>query len=241
MTNTDIISSLLSRQDTWRGRNRRLPRQTICTGHQDLNSLLQGGWPAAAITELIPQQLGIGELSLLLPVLKNHSRKNQLCLWLDPPYQPYAPALSAEGIALDKLIIVRSKNTREWLWTAEQSIRNGALLLAWIGQQPARYAELRKLQLAAAESNNSAFLFSPIAALTAPSPAVLRLELDSTHIHQLQITLRKLRGRVAGAKLQLDLQQYPSQRTVLNQLPTDRHRTYSASTILTSANSPLRS
>ena len=241
MTNTDIISSLLSRQDTWRGRNRRMPRQTICTGHQDLNSLLQGGWPAAAITELIPQQLGIGELSLLLPVLRNHSRKNQLCLWLDPPYQPYAPTLSAEGIALDKLIIVRSKNTKEWLWAAEQSIRNGALLLAWIGQQPARYAELRKLQLAAAESNNSAFLFSPIAALTAPSPAALRLELDSTHIQQLQITLRKLRGRAAGAKLRLDLQQYPSQRTALNQLPTDRHCTYSASAILTGTNSSLRS
>jgi hypothetical protein len=160
-------------------------------------------------------------------------------LWLDPPYQPYAPALSAEGIALDKLVIVRSKNTREWLWAAEQSIRNGALLLAWVGQQPARYAELRKLQLAAAESNNSAFLFSPIAALTAPSPAALRLELDSAHIHQLLVTLRKLRGRVAGAKLQLDLQQYPSQRTALNQLPTDRHRTYSASAKLASANSSL--
>ena len=239
MTNTEIISNLLTRQDTWRGRNRRLSRSTICTGHKDLNALLQGGWPASALIELIPQQLGIGELSLLLPTLKTHSHNGQLCLWLDPPYQPYAPSLSAAGIALDKLIIVRSKNIKEWLWVAEQSIRNGALLLAWIGQQPARYTQLRKLQLAAAESNSSAFIFSPIAALSAPSPATLRLKLDSQYIHQLQITLCKLRGRAAGAKLQLNLQQYPSQRTALNQLPTGRHRTYSDSAMLASQNSPL--
>ena len=239
MTNTEIISNLLTRQDTWRGRNRRLPRSTICTGHKDLNALLQGGWPASALIELIPQQLGIGELSLLLPTLKTHSHNGHLCLWLDPPYQPYAPSLSAAGIALDKLIIVRSKNIKEWLWVAEQSIRNGALLLAWIGQQPARYTQLRKLQLAAAESSSSAFLFSPIASLAAPSPAALRLKLDSQYIHQLQITVCKLRGRAAGAKLQLNLQQYPSQRTTLNQLPTDRHCTYSGSAMLASQKSSL--
>ena len=65
MTNTDIISSLLSRQDTWRGRGRRLPKQTICTGHQDLNLLLQGGWPTAALTELIPTTAGYWRIKLI--------------------------------------------------------------------------------------------------------------------------------------------------------------------------------
>ena len=224
MANTEIISNLLTRQDTWRGRSRRLPRRTIYTGHQSLDLLLQGGWPVAALTELLPQQLGIGELSLLLPVIKKHG--SQLCLWLDPPYQPYAPALSAAGIALDKLLVVRSKNPREWLWAAEQSIRSGALLLAWARPQAPSYADLRKLQLAAADSSSAAFLFSPVKALGAPSPVALRLELESSEVNQMLLTVRKMRGVASGAQLQLSLGESCIQRTTLAQLPADRHHGY---------------
>ncbi len=236
MANTEIISSLLTRQDTWRGCNQRLPRRTLSTGHNSLDLLLQGGWPTAALTELLPQRLGIGELSLLLPMLKEQSANNQLCLWLDPPYQPYAPRLAAAGIALDRLFVVRSKNPKEWLWIAEQSIRNGALLLAWTGKQITRYTDLRKLQLAAADSSRAAFLFSPIKALTGPSPAALRLELDSQSVNQLQLTVRKFRGRAPGDKLQLSLEPYSAQRTALNQLPTGQHHAYGSISIPRSGN-----
>ena len=226
MTKPEIISSLLTRQDTWRGRSRRLPRQTLSTGHQSLDLLLQGGWPAAALTELLPQQMGIGELSLLLPVIREHGSHSHLCLWLDPPYQPYAPALSATGIALNKLLVVRSKNAREWLWAAEQSIRSGALLLAWARPQAPSYADLRKLQLAAADSSSAAFLFSPIKALATPSPVTLRLELESQEVNQLLLSVRKMRGVAAGMQLQLSLGESYKQRTQLTQLPADRHHGY---------------
>jgi hypothetical protein len=226
MANTEIISSLLTRQDTWRGRNLRLPRRTLGTGHNSLDLLLQGGWPTAALTELLPRRLGIGELSLLLPIVKEQSSSNQLCLWLDPPYQPYAPRLAAAGIALDRLLIVRSKNPTEWLWVAEQSIRNGALLLAWSGEQRLRYTDLRKLQLAAADSSRAAFLFSSIKTLTDPSPAALRLELDSQSVNQLQLTVRKLRGTAPGDRLELNLDHNSTQRIALNQLPTGQHHAY---------------
>jgi hypothetical protein len=232
MTKPEIISSLLSRQDTWRGRSRRLPRQTLGTGHQSLDLLLQGGWPAAALTELLPQQMGIGELSLLLPVIREHSRHNSLCLWLDPPYQPYAPALSAAGIALDKLLVVRSKTPREWLWAAEQSIRSGALLLAWARPQEPSYADLRKLQLAAADSSSAAFLFSPVKALAAPSPVALRLELESSEVNQILLSVRKMRGVASGARLQLSLGEPCAQRTNLAQLPADRHHGYTSNSVL---------
>ena len=85
------IASVLTRTDTWRGHSQRLPRSTIATGHGHLDRLLQGGWPLSALSELLPQQPGIGELSLLLPTIKYYADNHQLCVWLDPPYQPYAP------------------------------------------------------------------------------------------------------------------------------------------------------
>jgi hypothetical protein len=229
MVNTETISSLLARQDTWRGRSQRRSHPVLPTGYNSLNLLLQGGWPTASVTELLPRQFGIGELSLLLPLLKDHSNNSRLCLWLDPPYQPYAPTLAAAGIALERLLIVRSKNPKEWLWAAEQSIRSGALLLAWARQQAPRYTDLRKLQLAAADSSNAAFLFSPVSSLTAPSPVALRLELESLQVNELLLTVRKMRGAASGAQLHLSLTEsgtQTSQRTHLAQLPADRHYSY---------------
>ena len=226
------IASVLTRTDTWRGHSQRLPRSTIATGHGHLDRLLQGGWPLSALSELLPQQPGIGELSLLLPTIKYYADNHQLCVWLDPPYQPYAPTLVAAGIALDKLLIVRSKSPAEWLWAAEQSIRSGALLLAWTKQKPPRYADLRKLQLAAANSNNAAFLFSAPNALAAPSPVALRLELQSLQVNQLLLTVRKMRGTASGEQLQLRLGEASTQRTAFTQLPADRHHGYSSHTVM---------
>ncbi len=226
------IASVLTRTDTWRGYSQRLPRSTIATGHSHLDRLLQGGWPVSALSELLPQQPGIGELSLLLPTIKYYADNHQLCVWLDPPYQPYAPTLVAAGIALDKLLIVRSKSPAEWLWAAEQSIRSGALLLAWAKQKPPRYADLRKLQLAAANSNNAAFLFSAPSALDAPSPVALRLELQSLQVNQLLLRVRKMRGTASGEQLQLHLGEASAQRIPFTQLPADRHHGYSSHAVL---------
>jgi cell division inhibitor SulA len=229
MANPETISGLLTRQDTWRGRSQRRSRPVAPTGYSSLNLLLQGGWPTASVTELLPRQFGIGELSLLLPLLKDHSNNSRLCLWLDPPYQPYAPTLAAAGIALERLLVVRSKNPREWLWAAEQSIRSGALLLAWARQQAPRYTDLRKLQLAAADSSNAAFLFSSVSSLAAPSPVALRLELESLQVNKLLLTVRKMRGAAPGAQLQLPLtgpDTQTAQRTHLTQLQADRHYSY---------------
>ena len=54
------IATVLSRQDTWRGRSQRMPSRNISTGYNNLDLLLQGGWPASALVELMPQQPGIG-------------------------------------------------------------------------------------------------------------------------------------------------------------------------------------
>lgn len=221
MSNDPLLNNLLLRQDTWRGRNRSLRRHIITTGNENLDKLLLGGWPVSALTELVTQQDGIGELSLLLPTVKHYASENKLCVWLDPPYQPYAPSLVNEGVPLDKLLIVRSKNSKEWLWAAEQSIRGKALLFAWANRAQPRYSALRKLQLAATESLVPVFLFSPPNALKAHSPALLRLELESLEPNILSVTLHKLRGKMPGAKTQITLGEQTTGRILLDKLPVN--------------------
>jgi len=221
MSNEPLLNNLLLRQDTWRGRNRSLRRHVIATGNENLDRLLLGGWPVSALTELVTQQDGIGELSLLLPTVKHYASENKLCVWLDPPYQPYAPSLVNEGVPLDKLLIVRSKNSKEWLWAAEQSIRGKALLFAWANRAQPRYSALRKLQLAATESLAPVFLFSPPNALKAHSPALLRLELESLEPNILSVTLHKLRGKMPGAKTQITLGEQTTGRILLDKLPVN--------------------
>ena len=221
MSNEPLLNNLLLRQDTWRGRNRSLRRHVIATGNENLDRLLLGGWPLSALTELVTQQDGIGELSLLLPTVKHYASENKLCVWLDPPYQPYAPSLVNEGVPLDKLLIVRSKNSKEWLWAAEQSIRGKALLFAWANRAQPRYSALRKLQLAATESLAPVFLFSPPNALKAHSPALLRLELESLEPNILSVTLHKLRGKMPGAKTQITLGEQTTGRILLDKLPVN--------------------
>ena len=152
MSSKNLLNELFLRQDTWQGRNRSLRKHTISTGDKNLDNLLLGGWPVSALTELVSQQDGIGELSLLLPTMKHYACRDTLCVWLDPPYQPYAPSLVNAEIPLEQLLVVRSKNSKEWLWAAEQSIRSNAILFAWTNNSRPRYAELRKLQLAAVEA-----------------------------------------------------------------------------------------
>lgn len=221
MSNEPLLNNLLLRQDTWRGRNRSLRKHVIATGNENLDRLLLGGWPVSALTELVTQQDGIGELSLLLPTVKHYASENKLCVWLDPPYQPYAPSLVNEGVPLDKLLIVRSKNSKEWLWAAEQSIRGKALLFAWANRAQPRYSALRKLQLAATESLAPVFLFSPPNALKAHSPALLRLELESLEPNVLSVTLHKLRGKMPGAKTQITLGEQTTGRILLDKLPVN--------------------
>ena len=95
MPNTEIITKLLARHDTWRGQSQKPIQRSVSSGNDQIDLLLKGGWPTAALTELLVQRPGIGELSLLLPTIRDYCQNNHLSVWLDPPYQPYAPALAA--------------------------------------------------------------------------------------------------------------------------------------------------
>ncbi|HUL93541.1 MAG TPA: translesion DNA synthesis-associated protein ImuA [Burkholderiales bacterium] len=175
------FSALLDRHDIWRGDSlNRAGAHVVSSGFPELDTGLPGGgWPAGALTEILPAHEGIGELRLLGPALAGLSRRGLRLAWVAPPYLPYAPALAAAGIDITKLVIVRTVSLKETLWAAEQALASNACgaVLAWL--QGAKYAELRRLQIAAEGGRAPAFLFRSPDTAGESSPAALRIALGT--------------------------------------------------------------
>jgi len=198
------LAAILAHPAVWRGdRLGGVATPGLATGFPALDAELPGGgWPTAALTEILPQHEGIGELRLLGPVLAGLSAQQRTLVWIAPPYVPYAPALQAGGIDLSRLIVVKTRSPKQTLWAIEQALRSNACgaVLAW----PERIAwpELRRLQLATEGGRALAVLFRPARAAADASPAALRMSLH-THAGGLAVRILKRRGMPAAAPLRL--------------------------------------
>jgi cell division inhibitor SulA/protein ImuA len=178
---------------------------SVPTGFAALDAELPGGgWPTGCLTECLPAHEGIGELRLLGLALARLSRAGKRLAWIAPPHLPYAPALDAAGIALPQLLIIKAATARDALWATEQALASSACgaVLAWPGA--VKYAELRRLQLAAEKAHALAVLFRPLRAAGEASPAALRLGLD-TAAGGLAVRILKRRGAVCERPVVVDL------------------------------------
>jgi cell division inhibitor SulA/protein ImuA len=200
------LSALLARPDIRRGGAlAQVATASVPTGFADLDAELPGGgWPTGCLTECLPAHEGIGELRILGPALARLSRAGKRLAWIAPPHLPYAPALAAAGIALPQLLIVRTAAARDALWAAEQALASAACgaVLVWPGA--VKYAELRRLQLAAERARAFAVLFRAPRAAGEASPAALRLGFH-TAAGALAVRILKRRGAVCELPVVVDL------------------------------------
>jgi hypothetical protein len=175
--NDKQLQELLAHPSVWRGRSRAaIP--TWPTGFPALDAGLPGGgWPRHGLVEILTPQPGVGELYLLLPALAALSRLNpaRWCTWVSPPHEPFAPALAAHGVALDRMLLVK---THLPLWAHEQALKSGAasLALAWLPRASPR--AVRRLQLAAEQGRALGVLYRSQKFAGEASPAMLRLLLE---------------------------------------------------------------
>ncbi len=197
------LAEILQRQPVWRGLPLLAAVPAVSTGFAPLDAELPGGgWPSGVLTEILADEEGIGELRILLPALARLTAAGRRVAWLAPPHVPYAPALAAAGVDLCQLAVVRAPGRRDALWAAEQALRTASCsaLLAWF--RDARYAELRRLALAAETSRAFVALFRPLAAASESSPAALRLALHAAP-EGLELHILKRRGAPARVPLRL--------------------------------------
>lgn len=207
----DALENLLKRPGLWRAGgagNSVVPG--LPTGYRKLDRHLPGGgWPEHALTEILLERYGAGELGLVMPLLARLCRPNDAgegegesdeqrwLAWIAPPFQPYPPALLQWGIDLARMLIVRSKPGSETLWAAEQALASGTCAAVLLWPQPfdrvIDHTTSRRLQLAAARGRCQGFLFRSSRALLQPSAAALRLRLEPG-THGTDVGILKSRG-----------------------------------------------
>ncbi|HYD79204.1 MAG TPA: translesion DNA synthesis-associated protein ImuA [Paucimonas sp.] len=147
----------------------------IPSGHGALDrELPNGGWPTAALTELMLQQSGIGEMRLLQPAFSRIAKHRPIAL-VQPPYLPQAAAWVAWRLPAEQLLWIRTSRAVDALWAAEQILRNGSCGALVLWQTHIRHESLRRLHLAAQASDMLFWLLRPLAAAQDASPAPLRL------------------------------------------------------------------
>jgi hypothetical protein len=185
------LDSLLHQRRVWRGQPGEAQPGRQPTGHGLLDaSLPSGGWPEAALSEVLVPTEGIGELRLLWPTLARLTAAQERVVLVAPPHVPYPHAWQAAGVDVRWLAWVEADG-RDALWAAEQCLRSGSCgaVLCWPRQADDR--ALRRLQVAAETGKTLAFAYRPLREAVNPSPAALRLAVET---RPAQLRVPKCRG-----------------------------------------------
>jgi hypothetical protein len=195
----DRLGRLLEHPAIWRGRS--VARvDALPTGFAALDQALPGGgWPRAGLIELLIAHIGVGELNLLLPALAALTQRASArwCAWISPPFEPFAPALVAHGVALERVFVTRGDSP---LWAFEQALGSGACeaVLGWADRKALRARDVRRLQLAAEKGRTLGVLFRPAQAANESSSAMLRMAVEPTE-QGVRGRLLKSRGGQRGS------------------------------------------
>lgn len=240
----ESLHTVISRRDTWLGYGNRACdpaidtqqgksqhrdgaansdihyHQRIPTGFGALDArLCEQGWPLGTCIEVLSDASGMGAMGLFLPAMEELSQQERWQAFIAPPYTPYAPLLAARDIDTQKVLLVHPREREELLWSTEQALRSGtcSVVFSWLGNGEYRYAELRRLQLAAARGNTLAVLFRSQEASHQHAPAALRLQMNAYR----QVHILKQRSGLQGIDVYLPPEDDVPHQPQLWELPRD--------------------
>lgn len=181
------------------------------TGFSELDEILPGrGWPDSGLIEVISPYWGMGELQLLLPLMRSVVEQGKWILWISPPYLLYAPALLQAGINTEQVLVVKlDTSCKDALWSMEKALQteNCGLVLAWQNWLPGKV--LRRLQLAADTGSTLGVLFKHHDSEHSPSPIRLQIKdsPSSDSFGEAEVTVIKARGNFRPLSTQISLYQ----------------------------------
>jgi hypothetical protein len=178
VTLSATLSALLSHPAIWRGGDCAPEPSALPSGFAALDAALPGrGWPRGALTEILLEREGIGEIRLTLPALTQVQAEGRDVVWIAPPLSPYAPALAVAGLDLARLYVVHCREPKDALWAFDQALRapECGAAFAWLPNHDER--ALRRLQVAAREGRTWGVLWRRPGQRGSAAAAPLRLAL----------------------------------------------------------------
>jgi hypothetical protein len=199
------LATLLDNPAIWRGDDCAPEPAAVPSGFAALDAALPGrGWPQGALTELLLEREGIGEIRLTLPGLAHVQGQQRDVVWIAPPHRPYAPALAAAGLDLARLFIVYCQAPKDALWAFEQALRapECGAAFAWLSTHDER--ALRRLQVAARDGRTWGALWRRPGQRGSATAAPLRLALAPKD-GQLAVRVLKRRGAELPQPILIDV------------------------------------
>ena len=204
------LSALLAHPAIWRGDDVAPEPGAVPSGFAALDAALPGrGWPQGALTELLLEREGIGEIRLTLPALARVQARGRDVVWIAPPYRPYAPALAAAGLDLARFFVVRCRLPKDALWAYEQALRapECGAAFAWLTTHDER--ALRRLQVAARDGRTWGVLWRRPGQRGSATAAPLRLALAAKE-GKLAVHILKRRGAELPQPVLIDMTREPA-------------------------------
>lgn len=204
MSTSAALEAVLNHPAVWRGGECARVAPAIPSGYAELDAHLPGGgWPTGAITEIYCERPGVGEVKLTIPAVARLTQDGRWVTVIAPPHVPYAPALAAHGVRLERMLLIQALSPEDNLWASEQALRTSCCGAVLLWQEHVHERGLRRLQLAAESASTSLLLFR--SARVAPaSPAALRLHVSREHGRTL-VRILKRRGGGLPPPIALDL------------------------------------
>jgi hypothetical protein len=168
------------------------------------------GWPVGAMTEIMTDITGCGELSLILPAMARLTQEKRQIICIGAPHELFAPALVstetgagfAAGVDISRVTQINaancSKKHKDNLWSTEQILKTGlpGMVVLW-SASPCAPEVLRRLHLAITTSApETVFIhFRSNACMAQPSPAWLRFGFAADDA-EIRLQVLKCRGRL---------------------------------------------
>jgi len=199
------VAALLAHPAIWRGDDCAPEPSALSSGFALLDAALPGrGWPQGALTEMLLEREGIGEIRLTMPALARVQAQGRDVVWIAPPHRPYAPALAMAGLDLARLHVVHCRDPKDALWAFDQALRapECGAAFAWLPTHDER--ALRRLQVAAREGRTWGMLWRQPGQRGSATAAPLRLAL-SPHGSHLAVRVLKRRGAELPAPVLIDV------------------------------------
>ena len=208
--------------DLWLGSSKSAnPQQNLLsTGYSLLDQRLNNsGWPQAGLIEVFASLLGIGEIRLFTPALKELINNKKTVVWINPPFIPHPLALNDSGLKEDSQLIVFARNQKDLLWAIEASCTNEKIgaVLAWTKKITLSARHSRRLQLSAKSAGTLCCLFRATLLQHEASMSELKIALSpSKNFGFLKIDIIKHRGGSPQKGIEVEIDPAGSYRKFIN-------------------------
>ena len=184
----------------WRADTCAQPSGSWPTGHAALDAQLPGGgWPAGGLVEVLCAQPGLYEGALLAPhwARLTQAQPAARLAWVmlgRSPWRLHAPGVAYLGVPPQRLLCLQPATEADAAWAVEQMLHNSGICGVWWLTRHAQAQHLRRLQWAAQAASVPLFVSRPLACRQDPSPAPLRLHLQSGPDQALRVHILKRQG-----------------------------------------------